>query len=169
MGSHQKYHSKMVKYTYTHILAQLVICLSLGLVTSDYTSNNWKISCKVNTDQTYGPAFLAKNTQNLKQLSLYWSYFGTRDAGIAGATPFSLPGDETPCSSTKNETTLLVKAKFISWPNEVSEVPESVFGPGFIQIPTGFATPTTNDGCIAIANMNVSPDDHRLQYDSLVF
>ena len=78
-----------MKYTYTQILAQF---LSLGLVTSDYTSNNWKISCKVNTDQTYGPAFLAKNTQNLKQLSLYWSYFGTRDAGIAGATPFSLPG-----------------------------------------------------------------------------
>jgi len=121
----------------------------------DRASSGWEINCKVDTSDEFGPAFLSSNFgQNGDDISLFWSWFGRGNAGISGVTPIGVSGDDNFCSSSQNQTQLLVSADYLSWPNEVVQVPPSIFGEGFIAIPNGFATPGTNDGCIAIANLN---------------
>ena len=132
----------------------------------DRASKGWQINCKVDTSDEFGPAFLDSNRRQHGDLGLYWSWFGRGEAGISGSSPFGVPGDFDDCSSTGNDTTLMVKADFITWPNEVNEVPPSVFGTGYIAIPTGFATPATNDGCIAIADLN-APSGYPVGADNI--
>ena len=133
------------------ILSSLPI---LSTLADDRASHGWNINCKVDTSDEFGPAFLDSNRRQSGDLSLFYSWFGRGNAGISASTPFGVPGDADACSSTGNSTQLLVSADFLSWPNEVNEVPPSVFGAGYIAIPTGFATPKTSDGCIAIADIN---------------
>ena len=41
----------------------------------------------------------------------------------------------------------------VRWPNDISTVPDSVFGPGYVSIGTGFLTPTYTTGQVVINNI----------------
>ena len=41
----------------------------------------------------------------------------------------------------------------VRWPNDLSAVPDSVFGPGYVSIGTGFLTPTYTTGEVLITNI----------------
>ena len=56
-----------------------------------------------------------------------------------------------------NEDAVLGKPEVVTakvrWPNAISTVPDSVFGPGYVSIGTGFLTPTYTTGQVLITNI----------------
>lgn len=136
---------------------------------ADQAQNGWEITCKVNTGGAYGPAFLdfaEVQSCDVNQFELMWSSFGTRSAGIYGIGTFGLDPDNIDhtfddiCDNIISNTTSpeLASAKYLTWPNEINRVPFSVYNKrGLVMIPNGFATPTTFDGCLAIADLKRGP------------
>jgi len=139
----------------------LPIVVAAGYVAGQSTpaTSGWSINCQMTTgvNGTSGGAYYTSiSTRTRNKLEIFYGEDQRNNGAIAGSYIGPNEGSNGMCGVPETtEPVAVVTPNLFTWPNQVSPVPESVYGSqGYFLVADGEAGVQTFDGCIAVVNTN---------------